>query len=129
MTFHHVFIYLFILSLHFVPSLQSTVCILYLVCILYPVCSLQSAVCSLHFVLTVCKIYSGLAHDERRTLKSCVLVDEFDRILTSKAALDHIFQTCPHLIQYLKSYVITAPGDSLAFTCKGLQEKTSCLQL
>ena len=34
MTFHHVFIYLD------------------LVCILYPVCSLQSAVCSLHFVLT-----------------------------------------------------------------------------
>ena len=41
------------LSLHFIPSLQSAVCILYLVCILYPVCSLQSAVCSLHFVLTV----------------------------------------------------------------------------
>ena len=40
------------LSLHFIPSLQSAVCILYLVCILYPVCSLQSAVCSLHFVLT-----------------------------------------------------------------------------
>ena len=39
-------------SLHFVPSLQSAVCILYLVCILYPVCSLQSAVCSLHLVLT-----------------------------------------------------------------------------
>ena len=39
-------------SLHFVPSLQSAVCILYLVCILYPVCRLQSAVCSLHFVLT-----------------------------------------------------------------------------
>ena len=39
-------------SLHFVPSLQSAVCILYQVCILYPVCSLQSAVCSLHFVLT-----------------------------------------------------------------------------
>ena len=32
-----------ILSPHFVPSLQSTVCVLYLVCILYPVCSLQSA--------------------------------------------------------------------------------------
>ena len=28
-------IYLFILSLHFVPSLQSAVCILYLVCNLY----------------------------------------------------------------------------------------------
>ena len=42
----------FKLSLHFVPGLQSAVCILYLVCILYPVCSLQSAVCSLHFVLT-----------------------------------------------------------------------------
>ena len=41
------------LSLHFIPSLQSAVCILYLVCILYPVCSLQSAVCSLHFILTV----------------------------------------------------------------------------
>ena len=34
-----------ILSPHFVPSLQSAVCVLYLVCILYPVCSLQSAVC------------------------------------------------------------------------------------
>ena len=45
-------IYLFILSLHFVPSLQSAVCILYLVGILYPVCSLQSAVCSgpFHFL-------------------------------------------------------------------------------
>ena len=39
-------IYLFILSLHFVPSLQSAFCILYLVCILYPVCSLQSAFCT-----------------------------------------------------------------------------------
>ena len=45
-------IYLFILSLHFVPSMQSAVCILYLVFILCPVCSLQSAVYSLHFVLT-----------------------------------------------------------------------------
>ena len=36
-------------SLHFVPSLQSAVCILYLVCILYPVCSLQSAVCILYW--------------------------------------------------------------------------------
>ena len=42
----------FDISLHFIPSLQSAVCILYLVCILYPVCSLQSAVCSLHFILT-----------------------------------------------------------------------------
>ena len=33
-------------------KMQTAVCILYLVCILYPVCSLQSAVCSLHFVLT-----------------------------------------------------------------------------
>ena len=47
------FIHNFGLSLHFIPSLQSAVCILYLVYILYPVCSLQSAVCSLHFVLTV----------------------------------------------------------------------------
>ena len=45
-------IYLFRLGLHFAPGLQSAVCILYLVCILYPVCSLQSAVCSLRFVLT-----------------------------------------------------------------------------
>ena len=30
-------------SLHFIPSLQSALCILYLVCILYPVCNLQSA--------------------------------------------------------------------------------------
>ena len=33
-------------SLDFLPSLQSAVCILYLVCILYPVCSLQSAFCT-----------------------------------------------------------------------------------
>ena len=33
----------FILSLHFTPGLQSTVCILPSVCILPPVCSLQSA--------------------------------------------------------------------------------------
>ena len=46
-------IYLFRLGLHFVPGLQSAVSILYLVCILYPVCSLQSAACSLRFVLTV----------------------------------------------------------------------------
>ena len=39
----------FILSLRFVPSLQSAVCILYLVCILYPVCSLQSAFCTDRF--------------------------------------------------------------------------------
>ena len=51
MTFYHVFIYLG-LGLHFVPGLQSAVCILYVACILDPVCSLQSAVCSLRFVLT-----------------------------------------------------------------------------
>ena len=28
-----------------------------------------------------------------------------------RAALDNIFQTCPDWIQYLKSYVIPAPGD------------------
>ncbi len=39
----------FNLSLHFVPSLQSAICILYLVCILYPVCSLQSAFCTDRF--------------------------------------------------------------------------------
>lgn len=63
----------------------------------------------------LCRIYSGLAHEKLKTLKSCVLVDEFERNLKSKddyrAALDHIFQTCPDLIQYLKSYVIPAPGD------------------
>lgn len=56
-----------------------------------------------------------MAHQELKTLKSCVLVDEFERSLKSKddyrAALDHIFQTCPDLIKYLKSYVIPAPGD------------------
>ena len=36
----------FLLSLHFVLSLQSAFCILYLVCILYPLCSLQSAFCT-----------------------------------------------------------------------------------
>ena len=35
-----------ILSLHFIPTLQSAVYILYLVYILYPVCSLQSAFCT-----------------------------------------------------------------------------------
>jgi len=63
----------------------------------------------------LCRIYSGLAHEELKALKSCVLVDEFERSFKSKddytAALDHIFQTCPDLIQYLKSYVIPAPGD------------------
>ena len=54
------------LSLHFIPSLQSAVCILYLVCILYPICSLQSAVCSLHFVLTesaICSLQSAFCTD------------------------------------------------------------------
>ena len=50
-----------------------------------------------------------------KTLQSRVLVDDFERSLKSKydyrAALDHIFQTCPALIKYLKSYVIPAPGD------------------
>ena len=63
----------------------------------------------------LCRIYSGLAHQELKTLKSCVLVDEFERSLKNKddyrAARDHIFQTCPDLIKYLKSYVIPAPGD------------------
>ena len=29
----------------------------------------------------LCKIYYGLAHDELKTIKSCVLVDEFERSL------------------------------------------------
>ena len=41
-------IYLFILSLHFVPSLQSAVCIL------YPACRLQSAFCTDRFMHTLC---------------------------------------------------------------------------
>ena len=60
-------IYLFLLSLHFVPSLQSAVCILYLVCILYPVCGLQSAVCSLHFVLT-----EWLKGQTKQASRSCI---------------------------------------------------------
>ena len=57
------------LSLHFIPSLQSAVCILYLVCILYPVCSLQSAVCSLHFVLTGEEFFLALSpHSSKQRL-------------------------------------------------------------
>ena len=41
----------YILSLHFVPSLQSAFCTQSAVCILYLVCMLY-LVCSLHFVLT-----------------------------------------------------------------------------
>ena len=39
-------LFYFILSLHFTPGLQSAVCILPPVCILAPVCSLQSAFCT-----------------------------------------------------------------------------------
>ena len=41
-------LFYFILSLHFTPGLQSAVCILLSLCILP-----RSAVCSLHFTLTV----------------------------------------------------------------------------
>ena len=37
------------ISLHFILSLQSAICILYLVSILYPVCNLQSAACILYW--------------------------------------------------------------------------------
>ena len=53
-------LFYFILSLHFTPGLQSAVCILPSVCILPPVCSLQSAVCSLRFTLTVQQIKSRI---------------------------------------------------------------------
>ena len=63
------------LSLHFIPSLQSAVCILYLVCILYPVCSL-------HFVLTDIKKWSRCKKD--------YLTDFFKR-LSYAIAVDSAF--------------------------------------
>ena len=32
----------------------------------------------------LCRIYSGLAHEKLKTLKSCVLVDEIERNLKAK---------------------------------------------
>ena len=65
-----------ILSLHFVPTLQSVVYISYQVYILYPVCTLRSAVCSLHFVLkgirgtnTVFFLLQLFAHHTQSTTK------------------------------------------------------------
>ena len=59
---------------YFYTQLQSAVCILYLVCFLYPVCSLQSAVCSLHFVLTELNIqneYRKISSLNQRVLARC----------------------------------------------------------
>ena len=74
-----------IYSLHFKPSLQSTVCILYQVynlqsefCtyILSPGCNLQFAICSVHIILTdIYDCFGGDLCDDRRTqLHSFILI-------------------------------------------------------
>ena len=54
--------------------------------------------------LNLCRIYSGLARDELKTLKSCVLVDEFERSLKSSLTFVSFsiieflnFTTCNHV--------------------------------
>ena len=67
--------------------------------------------------LDLCRIYSGLARDELKTLKSCVLVDEFERSLKSSLTFVSFsiieflnFTTCNHVFhevsfQWLKIYL------------------------
>ncbi|KAK2547227.1 hypothetical protein P5673_032935, partial [Acropora cervicornis] len=60
-------------------------------------------------------VYSGLSHDELCTLKTTILVDEFEQSLKSmknyKSAINRPLNCCPELRQYLDKFVKPAPGD------------------
>lgn len=63
----------------------------------------------------VYRVYSGLSHEELCTLETTVLIDEFEQPLKSKedyqSAIAHIMQCSPLLHEYLKKFVLPAPGD------------------
>ena len=60
-------------------------------------------------------MYNELQHQELAKLKSCVLIDEFEKELKSKQnykdAISYIYNICPQLIEYSQKFVIPFPGD------------------
>ena len=68
-----------ILSLHFVPTLQSAVYILYLVYILYPVCSLLNAFCTSSYPWHQYILYLVTVIRTTLTIYHKILVCEFIR--------------------------------------------------
>lgn len=63
----------------------------------------------------LCRVYSQLSHDELATLRTTVLIDEFEQSLKSKEnyqeAIQHMFNKCPIIKDYLKLYALPTPGD------------------